>query len=309
MGLHSLIFLILSLLGFARRSLHIKDHTLASALEHSAEAREAFTPLRSFGAHHARDAFHTASGPKQVPRAVAPRDTATGGVTRRAALLHAATAAIVPLAVPLSARADEELAVATFSGGDPRFLQKYFDQLKYAGIKSCEIGILGDTPGIRVTFNANKISYKRVVGAFWRACDPTSAEQFGNAVPTIIWTASDEQRSIAEESRRRLQRATEYSSSTFGPMYRGRPILTEVRPLAREWVPGPSVDQDWYINEPEAYERAGKKTGRTKWLDDAYKPVTVTACQKNAGEGAVCGFVYFPCSDENGCTDVIQGRF
>ena len=84
--------------------------------------------------------------------------------------------------------------------------------------------------------------------------------------------------------------------------------LRSPKPLI-DGVHAPEVDQDWYINEPKAYEQARKKTWRTKWFEDAFKPVTVTACQKNDGEGAVCGFVYFPCSEENGCSAVTRGTF
>ena len=78
-------------------------------------------------------------------------------------------------------------------------------------------------------------------------------------------------------------------------MFKGRPILTELRPVAGDWDPAPDVDQGWYLNDPKTYETATKKTGRAKWFVEEYKPVTVTACQKERGnqntEGTVCGFV------------------
>ena len=42
----------------------------------------------------------------------------------------------------------------------------------------------------------------------------------------------------------RLQRSTEYASPTFGPMYKGRPILTEVRLLTEEFTAAPGDAQD-----------------------------------------------------------------
>lgn len=230
--------------------------------------------------------------------------------SRRSVVLRSTAAAAVSLRLPRAARAEDVLAEATFSAGDPRFMQKTFDELKYAGIKRCEIGRLGDTPAIRITYKSNKFSYKRVVGTFWRSCDPTSAEtQFGTPGPTVIWTANDDEQKIAEDSKRRLQLSTEFSSPTFGPMFKGLPIQTQIKPLAgAEFMLASDADQDWYVNEPKAYEQARKKTGRTKWFEDAYKPVTVTACQNN-GEGTVCGFVYFPCSDDNGCKAVTNGDF
>ena len=130
-----------------------------------------------------------------------------------------------------------------------------------------------------MTYDESKCTYQRIVGVFWRACDPTSNDQFGDQGPTIIWVNGDEQQRLAAESRRRLQRSTEYRSPTFGPMYEGRPILTEIRTLEGEWEAAPAADQDWYKTDPKAYEKLRKKTGRTKWFEDAFKPVTVTACQ------------------------------
>ena len=232
--------------------------------------------------------------------------------TRRAALIQ--TAAACALSVSPVSAAEELLEEATFSAGDARFQQKTFDELKYAGVKRSEVGTLGGLPAIKVTYNANKFSYKRMVGTFWRSCDPTKSNQFGSGAQTIIWVRNDEERRSAEESRRRLQLSTEYRSPTFGPMYQGRPVLTEIKTLAGEWERGPEADQDWYLNDPKAYEQARKKTGRTKWFEDAFKPVTVTACQKQSsdsgeGGGTVCGFVYFPCNDENGCKAVTSGSF
>ena len=183
-----------------------------------------------------------------------------------------------------------DLAVATFSAGDPRFLQPGFDEIRYLGLKSSEVGKLDGIPSIRVLYDPAKLTYKRLVGSFWRSCDPTSKDsQFGEAGPTIIWAGTNEERADAEESRRRLQLATEYTSATFGPMYKGRPIQTEIRALAGEWEPAPEADQAWYKTQPDRYQQARKKTGRTKWFEEAFKPVTVTACQKQADAGTVCG--------------------
>ena len=245
----------------------------------------------------------------------------TAGSSRRALLSHTASAALAGLIAPAASHAEDNgLATAIFSGGDPRFMQPGFDEIKYLGVKKTEIGSVvtseGVTvPAIKVMFKPEKVTYQRIVGAYWRVVDPTrTAEQgqFGSPGPTIIWVSDDAQRAAAERSEALLQKATEFSSSTFGPMYKGLPLRTEIRPLLdSRWEAGPENDQGWYLNEPKAYEAARKKSGRTKWFDDAFKPVTVTACQKedNKKSGNVCGFVYFPCSDENGCTGVLNGAF
>jgi hypothetical protein len=240
-------------------------------------------------------------------------------ISRRVVVSHASTAALTGLAVPAAFADDSGLSTAIFSGGDPRFLQPGFDEIKYLGVKKTEVGSIttsdGTTiPALKVLYKPEKLSYQRVVGAFWRVVDPTrTAEQgqFGAPGPTIIWVSDDAQRTAAEKSAALLQKSTQFSSPTFGPMFKGLPLRTEIRPLlGSTWDSGPDSDQAWYLNEPKAFEAARKKSGRAKWFDDAFKPVTVTACQKeDPKSGNVCGFVYFPCSDENGCTAVLNGAF
>ena len=121
----------------------------------------------------------------------------TSPLTRRSVLA-------LPLllgAFPAPPAAAAELATAYFSAGDPRFMQPVFDEVKYKGVKKCEVGTLGDVPAVRVSYDPAKVSYKYVVGTFWRSCDPTSAEQFGEgpSSATVIW-ATEEQVADTTES-------------------------------------------------------------------------------------------------------------
>lgn len=254
-------------------------------------------------------------GPPSSPNPLRTPPSLTSAHDRRALLLHATTS-ICLLCLPSQSLADDQFATAIFSAGDPRFLQPGFDDIKYLGVKRTEMGAVESAgvmyPAIKVSYNAKKLSYQRLIGAFWRGVDPTRSSdqgQFGSIGPTIIWTANEEEEALAVKSRALLDASTRFRSPTFGPMYKGQPVLTEIRRLDGSWERGPDADQDWYLNQPKQYEVALKKSGRRKWFDDAYKPVTVTACESNRGEGTVCGFVYFPCSDENGCTAVMNGRF
>ena len=68
----------------------------------------------------------------------------------RSELLRSAASVAALVALPPRVLADDaELAEATFSAGDPRFMQKSFDECKYLGVKRSEIGMLGDVPAIR----------------------------------------------------------------------------------------------------------------------------------------------------------------
>ena len=86
-------------------------------------------------------------------------------------------------------------------------------------------------------------------------------------------------------------------------------LLTEARDLAGlRFDPDPEAT-GWYLANAKDYARALKSSGRAKWFDDRYKPVTVTACQKQEDGGTICGDVYFPCTDDNGCRAVLQGKW
>ncbi|GMH95318.1 hypothetical protein TrVE_jg9077 [Triparma verrucosa] len=94
-------------------------------------------------------------------------------------------------------------------------------------------------------------------------------------------------------------------------MYKGKSINTEVRELGGDfvWEVGPGDSQNWYKTDPNSFAKLLKKSGREKFFIEQFKPVTVTACEVQPSGGSVCGFVYFPCSEENGCSDVMKGAF
>ena len=179
-----------------------------------------------------------------------------------------------PLA-QLSASADDgaPLQRAYFSAGDPRFLQPAFEEIKYLGVKNVEVGSLATVPAVQVTYDARKLRYQRLLGAFWRGCDPTNGEtQFGQPGPPIVWVASDGERAIAQKSRDLLNAATRYTSPTFGPMFKGRPIQAEIRDVpdltVDGWIAAPEADQGWYLKEAPAFEKAKKKSGRAAWFEE-----------------------------------------
>ena len=232
-------------------------------------------------------------------------------------LARRAAAALLPLILtPPATRpaiADDGPATAIFSAGDPRYLQPAFDDIKYLGITDTQCGRLVDAASgetvlqaVKVEYKASKLSYKRVLGAFWRGVDPTTsaeAGQFGSPGPTVIWVSTPEERAAAEGSRKRLD---------LSGLYKGEPIATEVRDARSLRFDADAELTGWYKREEKAYASGLKKSGRTAWFEDRYKPVKTTACEiVNEAEfkGNVCGFVYFPCTDENGCRAVLQGTW
>ena len=208
----------------------------------------------------------------------------------------------ISIAFPGAASSADE-ATRLFSAGDPRLLQKSMEDIKYMGVKRVDVGHVSDgnppTEALRITFDPSRLSYKKLIGTYWRNVNPCDGEgQFqarGTQYRPVIWVTSDEERKIAEQSSKVLE-----SVGVYG---RNKPFQTQFRDVreAGEFI----VDdekQDFYRREPAQFKKMSES--RAKFFTDAYKPVKTTAC-----EGSVCGFVYFPCSEENGCLAVVNGEW
>ena len=149
----------------------------------------------------------------------------------------------------------------------------------------------------------------------------------GDAFRTVIWVADGEERKLAEQSRKVMESAEVYGKN--------RKFLTEILD-EKPFTPTPDDGQDLYKENAKAYEKAIKKSGRAKFFEKTYEPVTTTACEERT-----CGYVYFPfvaasvvlafgrgdgvplasrsrpstrenprrCSAENGCMGIVSGRW
>ena len=116
--------------------------------------------------------------------------------------------------------------IATLAGGCFWCLEAVFDQLK--GVKAVESGYMGGkTPNpnyeqvcsgasghaevVRVTFDADVLSYRDLLGVFFAIHDPTTLNRQGNDVGTqyrsAIFYHSEEQKRDAEEVIRGARRA------------------------------------------------------------------------------------------------------
>ena len=102
----------------------------------------------------------------------------------------------------------------------------------------------------------------------------------GDAFRTVIWVADGEERKLAEQSRKVMESAEVYGKN--------RKFLTEILD-EKPFTPTPDDGQDLYTADAKAYEKAVKKSGRAKFFEKTYEPVTTTACEERT-----CGYVYFP---------------
>ena len=214
------------------------------------------------------------------------------------------TASLLPAALIAPAHAADEKS-AVFSGGAACYLQPFFDEIRYKGVTRTEVGRIDDaasTRALRVFYNPDKCSYKNLLGVYWRHVDPTRATQFpldaseeGDAFRTVVWVSNDDERKLAEQSRKVMETAEVYGKN--------KKFLTEILD-EKPFTPTPEDGQDLYTADAKAYQKAIKKSGRAKFFEKTYEPITTTACEEKT-----CGYVYFPCSAENGCMGIVSGTW
>lgn len=161
-------------------------------------------------------------------------------------------------------------AIATFAGGCFWCMVKPFDQ--YDGVLDVRSGYTGgDIPNptyeqvctnttghreaVQITFDDEMISYEQLLAIFWRQIDPTdSGGQFydrGESYKTTIYTHSDEQYRLAEQSKEQLEASKIFS----------KPIATEILP-AKSFYHAEEGHQNYYRKNPVHYERYAIGSGR-----------------------------------------------
>lgn len=169
---------------------------------------------------------------------------------------------------------NERHALATFAGGCFWCMVKPFDQLP--GIVKVVSGYTGghvenptyeqvcsDTTGhveaVQITFDPEQMPYERLVEMFWRSIDPTDpGGQFGDrghSYTTAIFVHDEEQRRIAEQSKRELAQ-----SGVFA-----KPIATPILD-AKPFYPAEAYHQDYYKTNPVRYKAYFVGSGRADFL-------------------------------------------
>lgn len=148
------------------------------------------------------------------------------------------------------------LQTAVLGGGCFWCLEAVFDNLQ--GVKSVESGYMGghvrnpayrevcggDTGHaevVRITFDADEISFPELLDVFFTIHDPTTLNRQGNDVGaqyrSVIFYTSDEQRREAERAIAALAAARTYSD----------PIVTALEP-AKEFYVAEDYHQEYFAN-------------------------------------------------------------
>ena len=168
----------------------------------------------------------------------------------------------------------EGFKTATFGGGCFWCMQPPFDGVE--GVASTTVGYSGghdDTPTyeevcsgvtghaevIQVVYDPSKITYPQLLDIFWRNIDPTAVDrQFadvGTQYRTAIFYHDDEQKRLAEESKRRLEESGKFD----------KPIATQIVQAAT-FYPAETYHQQYYLKNPTHYESYKVGSGRAGYL-------------------------------------------
>ena len=187
-----------------------------------------------------------------------------------------------------------ELATATFAGGCFWCMEPPFEKLDgvisvtsgYTGGKEkapsygeVSSGRTGHVESVQVRYDPTVISYPYLLEVFWRQIDPTDdGGQFadrGSQYRTAIFVDSQEQRELAEASKRKLE-----ASGILK-----KPIVTEIR-AAGPFYPAEDYHQDYYKKNPTNYKRYRAGSGREGFLESVWgsRPLQAPEKPKAAGK-------------------------
>ncbi len=173
---------------------------------------------------------------------------------------------------------DHQIERATFAGGCFWCMVTPFDQLP--GIKKVTSGYTGghkpnptyeevcsETTGhveaVQIEFDPAVFPYEKLVDVFWRQIDPTDPDgQFhdkGHSYKTVIFYHSEQQRQIAEASKRALEESGRFN----------KPIATAIA-AASVFYPAEDYHQDYYKKNPLRYKMYRKGSGRDAFIEQAW---------------------------------------
>ena len=167
------------------------------------------------------------------------------------------------------------MKTATFAGGCFWCMVSPFEKME--GVRKVVVGYTGgdienptykqvcaDTTGhfeaVQITYDPALVSYDDLLQTFWRQIDPTDpGGQFadrGSSYRTAIFYHDDEQRQIAEISKKNLESSSMFKSA----------IVTQILP-AKTFYPAEEYHQDYHKKNNLHYELYREGSGRQSFID------------------------------------------
>ena len=173
-------------------------------------------------------------------------------------------------AKPSAGSPPSSTAIATFAGGCFWCTEADFDKVDgvisttsgYIGGRtanptydSVSAGNSGYAEAVQVVFDPSKVTYAKLLEYYWRTIDPTTKDrQFcdsGNPYRTAIFTHDEQQRALAEASKKALSANKPFRE----------PIVTEIV-NATQFYPAEEYHQDYHTKNPVRYKFYRANCGR-----------------------------------------------
>ena len=164
---------------------------------------------------------------------------------------------------------------ATFAGGCFWCMEYPFEELNgvvevmtgYTGgekknptYEDVSTGKTGHLEAVQITYDPSLITYSELLGVFWKQIDPTDAGgQFadrGEQYQTAIFYHSDEQKRLAEDSKKELQKSGIFQKT----------IVTKII-KSSEFYKAEEYHQRYYQKCPVKYDLYRTESGREEYLE------------------------------------------
>ena len=174
--------------------------------------------------------------------------------------------------------ADANLGKAYFAGGCFWSMELAFEKVE--GVLSVTSGFMGGTvanpsyeevsagrtghaESVEVVYDPSKVSYQKLLDAFWHNIDPiTSNGQFcdyGNEYRTAIFFQTDEEKRLSDASKLAIEQSKRFKE----------PIVTQIV-KASQFYPAEEYHQDFYKKNPVRYKFYQYNCGRAKRLEELW---------------------------------------
>ncbi len=124
-------------------------------------------------------------------------------------------------------------------------------------------GQTGHYEAVQVYYYSEDVTFKELLDVYWRHIDPTDPygqfADWGSQYRTAIFYHNEEQKRIAEESKKELDESGKFD----------KPIVTEILPFVK-FYPAEEYHQDYYKKQPERFESYKRLSGREQFIQETW---------------------------------------
>jgi peptide methionine sulfoxide reductase msrA/msrB len=139
--------------------------------------------------------------------------------------------------------------------------------------KQVSAGSTGHVEAVLVTYDPQKVSTKKIFEIFWQSFDPTDAggsfHDRGSQYTSGIFYFTDEQKRVAEESKKHIQELKVFSKKIVTPIIK-----------AKRFYKAEDYHQDYHKKNPIRYKAYRYGSGRDKFIERVWEDKRLSLPQK-----------------------------